>query len=159
MLLASRGHALDDSLCLLRVLLWQDHQKLIPAPPADDVIGAAAFTHGAGDLLNHPVARQVTEGVIDQLQPVEVAHDQGAGILGFPFITIERFLCIPAVVKPRHGIVAHDVFKAGSVFLFFPEVPEHQGRPQQLPFLVPDGRGAVGDRYHITLTVKCRRAG
>ena len=65
--------------CVGRQLLEQD-AELIAAPPADRVPDTDAGGEARRDLLEEQVARDVSEGVVDALEPVEVEvqHREGS---------------------------------------------------------------------------------
>ena len=57
----------------------QQQRELVAAEPADDIGGAHLRGEHGNDRLQHLIARGVSEGIVDRLQPVDVEHDQRAG--------------------------------------------------------------------------------
>ena len=54
----------------------QQHRELVAAETGDHIAGAGGFLQPAGDLDQHLVADQVSEVIVDLLEPVEVDEQQ-----------------------------------------------------------------------------------
>jgi hypothetical protein len=70
------ANALGDLERLFRRRLRQEDRELFPTEPSRHVVVAQLGAEGFCDPLEHGVACQVTVGVVDVSQEVEVGHDQ-----------------------------------------------------------------------------------
>ena len=66
----------DQFFGLLRAGFRKEHDKFVSAEPCDDVVGSALRFHGVCDIFKKPVSGQMAEGVVCELQAVDVRHHQ-----------------------------------------------------------------------------------
>ena len=84
----------------------QQHE-LLPAISPHPVYLAYFVAQDARELLEHRVARLVPIGVVDTLEPVQVAHDAREGLcqpLGVLEHLQEALFEIATVIEPRQAI-------------------------------------------------------
>ena len=62
------------------VALIQHHQEFLTAVAANHVVGADGSAQPAGNFAKNIVAGGVTEGVVDGLEMVDVAHHDGGAV-------------------------------------------------------------------------------
>ena len=122
-----------------------DHDELVAAEPPDGVGGAQPFAEPLRDLDEQPVARVVTETVVDDLHPVEVDVEHGelgAGARRTRHGVLEPVEQERAVGEPGEGVMCG----------FFDERPLHLlqlGRVahDRRAVVDPAVRAAVGDEH------------
>jgi hypothetical protein len=99
------------------VNLGKEDHELIPGITADDVLSPDAGLEDLGDLLDGAVSGEVTVGVIDFLEVVDVHHDksEAAVRLSRPLHRLGKALFQEsAVVQPRKLVPMYLI-----LFLFF----------------------------------------
>ena len=73
---------LRDDGGLGQVGLGQHQGHLIAAKAGQEVGGAQVFGQDGGHLAEHIIASLVAIGIVDQLEPVQVHHDDAEGVAG-----------------------------------------------------------------------------
>ena len=99
-----RGEALADVPELLDKVpgrdIGQDEQQLVAAVPHQHIGGADAAVDDGGDEPERCIARRVAEGVVAELEVVEVDH----GDTGVEVFVLQLLLIKAAVVSPGEGV-------------------------------------------------------
>lgn len=98
-----RAQLFPDCGELLRVRLRQDDQKLLPAPAAEDVVGADTVSDPVRDFAQNGVADIVSVGVVDRFEMVDIEHDdrkRGSGAGGQIVNVFQKFLAMTSVEDP-----------------------------------------------------------
>ena len=56
--------------------VYEQHRELVAAEPGDDVDRAQAVAHHRPDVLDHLIADLVAERIVDELEVVEIQHQE-----------------------------------------------------------------------------------
>ena len=75
-LLQLLANSLRKQLCAAHIGLFAEHAKLFSAKAGDDVGLSLDAPKHLTELLEDPVARSVTVGVVDRFEVVEIRHNQ-----------------------------------------------------------------------------------
>src|SRR3569833_1708170 len=85
----------------------EEEDELLAAVPAGPIDLTYLVLENLRELLEDRVARLVAVGVIDTLEPVQVAHYEGERLiqpLGVLEHLLDALLEVPSIVEPREGI-------------------------------------------------------
>src|SRR5208282_3625166 len=120
------------------------------AETRERVTGPDTSLQQARHLLQHPVTGRVAEGVVDDLELVEVDVDQGVldgwFAAGLGERRVQPLLKLAAVDEPGERIVGRLVRKRAFEPPLAADVPEHDDGPEQPAFAVADRCRGVLDR-------------
>ena len=103
-----KAQALGHRQRLVAVGAGQEHGELLAAEPRGDVGAARGLAQHVGEAPQHLVARLVAERVVDALEVVEVAHQQGAAVRAAQALEDARLELAP-IAQPGERVVLGQV--------------------------------------------------
>ena len=147
------GHGLQQSCCcgggIFRALQFlQEHNEFVASLAADGVRSAHAIEQAPGYRLQEFVAHQMSEGVIDVFEAVQI-HEQDRGLALLPTRKNDRLVhtiieeC--PIGQTGEGVVLGGMGQPVLQCPLLGDIAKHEHRPGDLPFPIVKRGGGIFD--------------